>query len=168
MMQLLATPIGLILAAAMAYLWFTMTPMPVFSSAPSIPILLITIAGIILLHEGIHAAVHPLAGRSQHTIVGFWPSRCLFYAAYIGELSRNHFVAILIMPLLIMTFLPLLIAIVTRSSSGWVAFVSIFNALLACGDVFATGMVLSQIPSSAMVRNQGWWTYWNIPTQRPS
>jgi len=47
-----------------------------------------------------------------------------------------------------------------QSSAGWVAFISSFNALLACGDVLGVALLLFQIPANATVRNQGWRTYW--------
>jgi hypothetical protein len=102
---------------------------------------LLSFAALTAFHELLHIAAHPAAGRSSQSIVGFWPSRVLFYAHYDGELTRNRFVAILL-------------------SSGWIAFISTFNAFLACVDVLGAGMVLFQIPATAVVRNQGWRTYW--------
>ena len=89
-----------------------------------------------------------------------WPSRLVFYAHYTGELSRNRFLAILLLPTLVISGAPLLLAIIVQSSSGWLALVSIFNAAAACGDLFGAGVVLAQIPSTAKVRDQGWTTYW--------
>ena len=63
-------------------------------------------------------------------------------------------------PTLVISGAPLLLAIIVQSSSGWLAFVSIFNAAAACGDLFGAGVVLAQIPATAKVRNQGWITYW--------
>jgi hypothetical protein len=40
------------------------------------------------------------------------------------------------------------------------AFISTLNALLACGDIFAVGLLLVQVPSNAIIRNQGWRTFW--------
>jgi hypothetical protein len=52
-----------------------------------------------------------------------------------GELGRGRFMAILLMPFLIISIVPLLFAIVGRFATGWLAFVSCLNALLACGDM---------------------------------
>ena len=101
-----------------------------------------------------------LSGAEPFTVLGCWPSRLAFYAHYTGELSRNRFLAILLLPTLVISGAPLLLAIIVQSSSGWLAFVSIFNAAAACGDLFGAGVVLAQIPSTAKVRNQGWTTYW--------
>jgi hypothetical protein len=56
--------------------------------------------------------------------------------------------------------IPLVISAVAQVTSAWVAGVSILNAMLACGDILGTGIALFQIPGSAIVRNQGWKTYW--------
>lgn len=158
--QFLALPIGVIVASLVAFLWFFITPLRAVTPTASIASFLITFVGIVVVHELIHAAVHPRAGRSPHSILGFWPSRVVFYAHYDGELSRNRFVAVLLMPLLVISIVPLLIAAATQMTSGWAAFVSAFNALLACVDILGAGMVLFQIPANATVRNQGWRTYW--------
>jgi len=73
-------------------------------------------------HELSHALVHPKAGLSPHSILGFWPSRVSFYANYDGEMSRNRLIAILLMPLLTISIVPLLVSAVIQVSSGWVAF----------------------------------------------
>jgi hypothetical protein len=159
-MQVLALPIGVATGAIVAFLWFRITPLAELTGTISIPAFLLSFAGIIVVHELIHAAIHPMAGRSPHSILGFWPSRMLIYAAYTGELTRNRFIATLLMPLVIISFLPLLIATVAQVTSGWAACVSALNALLACADILGAGMVLVQVPRTAIVRNQGWRTFW--------
>ena len=158
--QFIALPIGVVTAALVAVLWFAITPLRDDQFPSSLLMFLLLYAGILVVHELIHAAVHPLAGRSEYSIIGFWPSRMVAYAHYDGELSRNRFIAILLMPLLVLSVLPLIVAAALQSASGWVAFVSFFNALLACVDLLGAGVVLFQIPVHAIVRNQGWRTYW--------
>ena len=163
-MQLLAVPIGIATAAGVAVLWILTTPLGEVAMKWSASAFLLSFAGLIVVHELIHAAVHPLQGRSPHSILGFWPSRILFYAAYTGELTRNRFIAILLMPLVVISFVPLMVAAALQLTSAWMAFVSAFNALLACGDIFGAGLVWWQVPATAIVRNQGWRTYWREET----
>lgn len=158
--QLIALPIGAIAVFLVTMLWFLITPLRDITPTVSLAAFLLSFAGIVVVHELTHVLVHPRAGRSANSIVGFWPSRVLFYAHYDGELSRNRFVGILLAPLAIISIVPLLIAAVAQIGSGWAAFVSAFNALLSCGDILGAGLVLSQIPSTQSVRNQGWRTYW--------
>ena len=157
--NLLALPIGVVAAVTVAVLWFLVTPLRDITPAMSLPTFLLGFAGFVVVHEGIHALVHPMAGRSPHSILGFWPS-VGFYANYDGEMSRNRLVAILLMPLLIISIVPLLVSAVTQVSSGWVAFVSAFNALCACADMLLAGSVLFQIPATAIVRFKSWRLFW--------
>ena len=158
-MQLLALPLGVAACVTVGAGWFFLTPLralPFDSPGLLLGALLI----IIPIHELIHAIVHPGSGGSADSILGFWPSRLLFYAHYAGELTRARFIAILLMPLVIISFVPLVVCAVMGYSSGLLAFSSALNALCACGDIFAVGLLLFQIPSDARVRNQGWRTYW--------
>jgi hypothetical protein len=163
MQNLVALPIGIVAAVVVAGLWLAITPLQEVPPTMSLPAFLVSFAGIVVVHELIHAAVHPMSGRSPHSILGFWPSGGMFYAHYDGEMTRNRFVAILLMPLIVISFVPLLVAAIARVSSGWVAFISAFNAFLACVDILGTGLVLFQIPAAAIVRQQGWKTYWREP-----
>jgi hypothetical protein len=159
MEKLVVFPIGIVAAVVVAVLWFAITPLQDVTPTMSLPAFLVSIAGVVVVHELLHAAVPPMSGRSPHSIVGFGPSTG-FYAHYDGEMTRNRFVAILLMPLVVISFVPLLVAAVAQVSSGWVAFISVFNAFCACGDILLAGLVLFQIPATAIVRQQGWRTYW--------
>jgi hypothetical protein len=94
--------------------------------------------------------------------VGLWPSCLLFYAHYEGELSRNRFLAILAMPLVVISGVPLLASALLGQASIIPAAVSEFNTLAACGDAVGICFLLVQVPRRAIVRNQGWRTYWRI------
>ena len=75
-------------------------------------------------------------------------------------MSRNRLVAILLMPLLIISIVPLLVSAVIQVSSGWVAFVSVLNALCACVDMLLAGSILFQVPATAIVRFKIWRIFW--------
>lgn len=157
--NLLALPIGVVAGVTVAGLWFLVTPLRDITPAMSLPGFLLLFAGLVVVHELIHALVHPMAGLSAHSILGFWASLG-FYAHYDGEMSRNRLVACLLMPLVIISIIPLLVSAVTQVSYGWVAFVSAFNAVCACVDVLQAGSVLVQIPASAIVRFKSWRIFW--------
>jgi hypothetical protein len=162
-MQVLALPLGIIGSLVVGTLWFFLTPLRGVSlDTVSMEFIAFACLATITIHELIHAAVHPRSGTSSSSILGIWPSRCLFYAHYDGELSRGRFVAILLMPLLIISFVPLLVCAFTGRSSSLLAFVSTLNALCACGDIFAAGLLFFQVPPNATVRNQGWRTFWKV------
>jgi hypothetical protein len=157
--NLLALPFGVVAAAIVAALWFLVTPLRDITPPMSLPGFLLLFAGLVVVHELIHALVHPMAGLSAHSILGFWASLG-FYAHYDGEMSRNRLVACLLMPLLIISIIPLIVSAFTRVAFGWVAFVSGLNALCACVDLLLAGSVLFQIPATAIVRFKGWRIFW--------
>ncbi|MGO8931616.1 MAG: DUF3267 domain-containing protein [Limisphaerales bacterium] len=159
MQNLLALPIGVAAAVTVAALWFLVTPLRDIKPAMSLPTFLLLFAGLVVVHELIHALVHPMAGFSPRATLGFWSSLG-FYAHYDGEMSRNRLVASMLMPLLIISIVPLLVSAVTQVSSGWVAFISAFNAFCASVDIMLTGSVLLQIPATAIVRFKSWRIYW--------
>lgn len=157
--NLLALPLGVVAAVTVAALWFLVTPLRDITPSMSVPAFLLLSAGLVVVHELIHALVHPMAGLSSRSILGFWAALG-FYAHYDGEMSRNRLVAVLLMPLLIITIFPLLVSAVTQVSSDWVAFVSAFNAFCACVDLLLTGSILFQIPATAIVRFKSWRIFW--------
>jgi len=163
-MQLFAIPLGFAAFIAVGALWIYATPLTgvFFESADFLGLALAPLVPLIVVHELIHALVHPQSGKSIRSILGFWPSRLLFYAHYDGELTRNRFVAILAMPTVVITFLPLIVAIVTSRSNGMVAWISTWNIFFACGDILGIFLILFQIPNRAVCRNQRWRTYWKI------
>jgi hypothetical protein len=118
---------------------------------------------LVLVHEGIHLLAHPDIGRSPHSILGAWPRMLLFYAQYLGEMSRTRFIAILLMPFLVLSPGLALLAAALRWPSPILAGFSLFNALSAGGDLFAVSLLLWQVPARAIVRNRGWKTYWRGP-----
>ena len=159
MEHLLALPMGVVAAVTVAALWFLVTPLRDMTPAMSLPTFLLAFAGLVVVHELIHALVHPMAGLSPRSILGFWAALG-FYAHYDGEMSRNRLVACLLMPLLVLSIVPLLVSAVTQVSSGWVAFVSAFNAFCASVDLLLAGSLLFQVPAAAIVRFKSWRIFW--------
>ena len=161
-MELLAAyPIGIVAAGMVTVLWLAITPFQLQDvTSMSLRGFLLSFAGMGVVHELLHLVVHPMSGRSPHSIVGAGGPTTGVYAHYAGEMTRNRFVAILLMPLVIISFVPLLVAAVAQVSSGWIAFISAFNAFGACADTLDAGLVLFQIPAAATVRCRGLRIYW--------
>jgi hypothetical protein len=158
---LAASPIGIVAAGIVTVLWLAITPFRLQDvTSMSLHAFLISFAGMGILHELLHLVVHPMSGRSPLSIVGTGGPTMGVYAHYAGEMTRNRFLAILLMPLVIISFVPLVVAAVAHVSSGWIAFVSAFNAFVAFLDILDAGLVLLQIPAVATVRCRGLRVYW--------
>jgi hypothetical protein len=162
MSLLAAYPIGIVAAGVVSMLWLAITPLQFrdVTSTMSWRGFLFWGAGMVVVHELIHLVVHPMSGRSPNSIVGAGGLTTGAYAHYAGEMTRNRFVAILLMPLVILSFVPLLVAAVAQVSFGWIAFISVLNALGACADMLDAGLVLFEIPAGATVRCRGLRVYW--------
>lgn len=162
--QLRAIPIAIVTTAVLAVLWLLLTPAKHVIGTLTFPlpisIFIVCLVGVILVHELIHAVIHPKCGMSDDTVIGLWPSRMFIYTIYVGELTRNRCLAILIMPFTVISVAPLIFATISQSTSFWVAYISILNGLLACGDIFAAFMTVRYFPNGAIIRTKGWFTYW--------
>jgi len=163
--QLISLPIGLITAAVLGIFWYTLTPLR-FTATGTGLFFLAWIAGIIVLHELIHAVFHPGFGTTSNTYLGFWPSRLLFYAHYNSVLSRQRFMAILITPFVFISIAPLLFCALFQYSSTTLFATSVFNSLLACVDILGFNLIYFGVPSGSRVQNKEWKTYYKISEQK--
>ncbi|WP_124067232.1 DUF3267 domain-containing protein [Clostridium sp. E02] len=107
----------------------------------------------LFLHEMIHAALIPGVIKSSCT---YWGLNGLFGFVYTEEvISRNRFFLISIIPLLVLSFLVPLIIYAAGSMTGYLIFLSVFNAGGACVDVLNILLVNHQVPQKASVRSNG-------------
>jgi hypothetical protein len=160
--QLFAIPLGGIFFVIVGWLWIHFTPV-MKNAVVNLAVLIVSMFVLFPIHELVHAVMHPDFGLSRKTVLGVWPLRLLFYAHYDGPRTRERLLASLVMPFLVITVLPLLIALVTGHASILVAFVSSLNALGAGIDIFGIILLFWQVPPRANVFNQGWRTYWSQP-----
>lgn len=178
MLQLVAAPIAIGLAVALYFAWTRLTPLAAGSLSLTVessssdspgrelsPLgAIVRIGGgfflLIVVHEVLHAVAMPGWGITRGTLIGVWPSRMLFYAAHLGPLSKSRFIVVFLMPLLVLTIVPLVISSVLHVANSLVAITSIVNGACACGDLVGVAMIAWQVPRTAQVRNQGWQTWW--------
>lgn len=160
-MQFFALPLGILVAVGLGAAWVGLATVDeLFPS--SYAILAFEFVVLVVVHELLHTLIHPHNGRSESTILGFWPSRLLFYAYYNNVIPRNRFIMVLAFPFLAVSIMPLCLSILLGIRSSVLAFVSVFNGLLSCGDLLGALLVATQIPNTAVARNKGYRTYWKI------
>jgi len=167
MAQLLALPVAIITAIVLVVAWNLIVPTQDLSTPVDIS-LLVWIIGVAVVHETIHAMFHPGLGISFNTVLGFWPSKLVFYAHYDNVLSRNRFVAILMAPFVILSLMPLLGGLLAGTAPFYIIFVSVFNGLLSCVDILGVLLIVVMVPKSAFVRNKGWKTFYKMAEQSPA
>ena len=72
----------------------------------------------LVVHELIHFVLMPSGGR----VFGLWPSRALPYVHRPGELPRRRSLVVLLGPFLIISVLPLVLALAGVRANEWLAF----------------------------------------------
>src|SRR5690606_17377367 len=123
LMQVIALPVAVVTGTIVLIAWNVLAgPLSLQLGADSAPIAfafaLLSFPAVIIVHELIHAAVHPRWGLSRASVIGAWPSKLLFYAHYSGPLSRDRFLAVFIAPFVAITLVPLLLASVGLIPQG--------------------------------------------------
>lgn len=179
LMQCIASPLSVVIAVLLGCIFHYVTPRGTgvhlsvnFSGLNALILLggMVAMVGLfIVAHEIIHTLVFPERGRTDKTLIGFWPSRLLFYAHYEGVLSRTRFLAVFAAPLVVLSLCPIpLVALLDAWGKWpmvkmWLVALSLINGFSSAGDALGMILVASQVPASAMVRNRGWRTYWKLP-----
>lgn len=119
---------------------------------------------LVAVHEAVHMLAHPGGGRHDHSVLGGVPKQGLFFAMYLGEMSRERLLLVLVAPLFALTLLPWLLCVGFRAYSPFWATISVVNGISACGDILSLWLVWRGTPRGAVVRNQGWKTWWREPS----
>lgn len=111
-------------------------------------------------HEILHAVCFPDKGRTNKTYICAWPVKLAFYTHFDGEISRNRFIITLITPFLVLTLGPILIYFVLSWAPAFVISLSVINGMSASVDLFGAALVGLQLPSSSILRNKGYKSWW--------
>jgi hypothetical protein len=170
LLMLISLPLSVLTATGVLFVWAAVagahgidTDVPVVVTPRTLLVSVAALAALVLVHELLHAAVLPRCGFTSGTIVGFWPAKFAPYVAYQGELARYRFVVSGLMPLLILSGLPILVGVLFGWMPWWVVLLSAVNAFMSSGDLINTVVLLSQTPASAIVRNKCLETWWRLP-----
>jgi len=157
----------MLLAGALLFVWSLIvhfeTPADSFSITFSVPGLLtasLALGGFILVHEALHALPAMVAGSSDSVIVGFWPRAFAPYMAYTGTLTREAQLVSGATPFLLLTLLPILVAVALPAVAWWMVVLSVLNILGSAADLIMLGLIMRQVPRGAIIRNQGFATWW--------
>ena len=174
MLTLLATPVGIVAAVLIAMGWEPLSVHFEFGSsifgriAPLIYMFAVFGLGLpalIVVHELIHTLSYPKFGFTPSTMIAIWPSKLLVLAITFDALRRNRLLLVYLMPFLVISILPLIVCRGLGISSLMMMLASTTNALLAGGYIFCFFLILFQVPRHAILRNQGWTTWWKAVDQ---
>lgn len=162
-----AIPLGMLMAASLLFVWSLIVPFGglsgSFSLTITLPGLLVAtgaLIGFVLVHEALHAVPAMLVGSLDGIVVGFWPRHLAPYVAYTGALSREAQLVSGVMPLVLLTGLPLALGIAIPAAVWWMVGLSVVNVLGSAADLIMLGLIAHQVPRGATIRNQGFATWW--------
>ena len=111
--QLLTFPLAFVAGTAILVLWLVLAPFAPVS--PGFVQILCVFAALVPLHELTHAATFPQRAPAGHSTLAFSPLRLKLCAEYDGTLSRTRLVTSLVMPLLVISLLPVLVCCPARA-----------------------------------------------------
>lgn len=170
LLMLLALPASVLIGGGVLLAWVPLVrvhgidgPMRLVLTPWSLLGPLAALVALVVAHELAHAIVLPRGGFTPATILGFWPQTVTPYVFYQGELSRNRHLLVTLMPLLLLSAVPLLVGLLFGWIPLWGVLLSVVNAGVSAGDVIGAVLLLAQTPRSAVVRNQGLATWWRGP-----
>ncbi len=159
--QLIAIPVvvSIALLFQLAF-WLAGVDISPLSNIKNAPIALAIMLGIVPIHELLHLVCFPGFGLSEKSIVGFWPKMFIPYVHYDGILSKKRFMLIVSCPFVVLSITPLLSSFIKPDIAVVIVAVSYLNCLVCGVDLISIFLVVKQVPSDAVVRNNGLHSYW--------
>jgi hypothetical protein len=134
-----------------------------FRGPSALAALLVGLAGLLAIHEIIHALLHPGNGTTGSTVLGVTFRPMLLYAAYLGAIGRNRYVAVLLAPLVLLSVLPASLSatgLLDIAFSPLLVALTVVNAASSGVDLLGAALILWQVPGHSVLQNHGWPTYW--------
>jgi hypothetical protein len=169
LLMLLSLPLSVLTATGVLFVWAAVAAahgidanVPVVVTPRTLLVSVAAVTALVVVHELLHAAVLPRCGLTSGTTVGFWPKKLAPYVAYQGELPRYRFILLGLMPLLLLSGVPMLVGMLCAWMPWRVVLLSTVNAFMSSGDLINTVVLVSQTPGSATVRNKGLETWWRL------
>lgn len=128
------------------------------------PATILAILILVLIHEFLHLIFIPNFMRSSKTYVGL--TKFGAFVATEEEITRSRYILISIGPFLIVSIiLPILLSPFGLLTSTIKAVV-LLNAMASSVDMLNLFLVTTQVPSNAVLINNGPKTYWKSPPER--
>ncbi len=147
--------LGISIAGIFALLWTLALPGSLPLGSPSFPELIAALLILVVGHESCHLAGFPKLGFDGNAVAGIWVERGSPYALYRLPLKRNRFLWVLLLPFLVISFGPLLIAFFGGSPPPLLQWCSVLNAFGAASDMYVFFTLIRHVPSDGVVIENG-------------
>jgi hypothetical protein len=119
----------------------------------------------ILAHELLHAVLHPDFGLSDTTVFFLNLMKLQFGVYFEGRIPRGRWIAMRLLPMVVLTFLPVLAYFLafhwmTFVLETYLIIVILANSLGSGGDLVAVLIVLRQVPPGGVLNFHRGRAYW--------
>lgn len=115
---------------------------------------------LVPIHEMLHVVTFPDKISSPDIVIGSY--RGAIYAAYLREMKKERFLLGLILPIIILTVVPILMLLILNVNYPLLSKIALMNMVLSSMDIISFAGVLRKIPANAKVRNKGERSYWKL------
>lgn len=129
-----------------------------------LPVILVSI----IMHEFLHLICHPGWGMSEKSVTLIWLCKFQFGAYYDGFMVRSRWLAMRLMPFIVLTILPAVFIStlwVYRISFFWLVYIMLtmfMNSLGSGSDILATYIVSRQVPAIGTVGIWNGRAFWRL------
>lgn len=161
----IASAVSFITAVAAWGTWVPNAWHGTFTQAYPLGSFFVCLVIVIIIHEFLHLVAHPFFGLSAQSVVGFWPKLMAPYVLFDGQMVRNRLLLVMLIPFLVLSVLPLLLAMLTGYSNANVALIAIINSSGSVWDIYRAIIVATCIPVGARVRAHSGDLWWHKPNE---
>jgi len=148
---ILSTLVGISAAACLALIWKILFDESLPFGSPTWNEIVISSVILIFGHEAVHLLGFPNFGLNSKTIIGIWPQAGSPYVQYTSPMSRNKFLVMLILPVLILSILPFFLAYNKIGFIDQLSWISVLNCIGAGSDLLIFFRIISTVPAKSSV-----------------
>jgi hypothetical protein len=145
-----ALGVGVACALTLFAAWELLTATPLRFGSPTLVDVAIVIFALTVVHELAHWVGFPFHAQ-RRIIFGVWPAAGSVYVQSLEPIKRNRFVIVLLLPLALLSLLPLLLSVSLEPVPHVVRWISVLNGLSVGGDLLAVYTLLKKAPSDTLV-----------------
>lgn len=148
---ILSTFIGIGSAACLALIWKIIFDESLPFGSPTWNEIIISSLILIFGHEVVHLLGFPNCGLNSKTLIGIWLQAGSPYVQYTSPMSRNRFLVMLILPVLILSILPFFFAYNQAGFINQLSWISVLNCIGAGSDLLIFSRIISIVPPKSRV-----------------
>jgi hypothetical protein len=113
---------------------------------------------LLIVHELIHLVLVPNFYQSEKTYIGI-----TFFGGFVAteeEISKRRYILITIAPFVILSIFSSVVFGIFGLLTTTMKVLILFNAIASSVDMLSLVLILTQIPSNSLLKNNGPFTYW--------